>query len=140
MNFIDRLLGRTPPAPPPEPLFKAPAPELARTVEAVHRRAFINVQALDASALRMNMWVMYGEQLAIVTGCDAAGQVEIALQKDDGFALVELDAKDKAVNAVHTVEPGSLRHARIEEIPSWRFEGEDHIRSFGYISASEVVQ
>lgn len=141
MSFLDRLLGRTAPDPvaPPEPtvIEEAPAP---RAHVAAPRREFVNVEVLDASALRMNMWAMYGGQLAIVTGCKADGQVEITLQKEDGTTLVELDDKDKAINAVRLVEPGSLRHARIEEIPAWRFQGEDHIRSFGYISQSEVAQ
>lgn len=135
MRLFDKLFGRAEAG-----VVVAPDLAEARVHIAAPEREYVNIEMLDASALRMNMWVIYGDQLAIVTGCDAAGMVRIALQKDDGTALVELDEKDRAVNAVRSVEPASLRHARIEEIPAWRHEGEDHLRSFGYISASEVVQ
>jgi hypothetical protein len=133
MSFLDFIGFKRAPAL-PEPAAVAP-----QTVVAIPRRPFINTEALDAAGLRMNMWVMAGQDLGILTGCRIDGLAEVTLQKPDGTTRMELDAKDQAVPAVRVVERAGLRHARIEEIPESRHEGADQLRSFGYISASEVV-
>lgn len=101
-------------------------------------RAFVNNAALDAAGLRRGMHAMseaYG--YAIITGARIDGLAEITLQKPDGTTRMELDENDKAVPAVRLVPMDTLRMARIEEIPASRHEGADHLRSFGYVNASE---
>lgn len=129
MSLFDRILGRV----------AAPAP--AGRTFVVPPRPFINTHALDAAGLRRGMWAKstMGHGLAIITGARIDGMAEITLQKQNGTTLMELDEQDQAVPAVRVVEMSTLRMAYIEEIPESRHEGADHLRSFGYISASEVA-
>jgi hypothetical protein len=137
MQFLDKLLGR---APAPSPI--AVLPDRSSTVVqqlVVPPRAVVNTPALDAAGLRRGMWVISCMGLAILTGARLDGLAEITLQKADGMTMMELDATDKAVPAVRIIAMNQMRAAHIEEIPDTRHEGADHLRSFGYISASEVA-
>lgn len=111
----------------------------ARSVAIQLARPFINTHALDAAGLRRGMHVMSAHGYAILTGARIDGLAEITLQKADGTTRMELDEQDKAVPAVRVVEMAGLRAAHIEEIPESRHQGADHLRQFGYISASEAA-
>lgn len=130
MNFLDKLMGRA-----GEPVENS---EAGRTLVVPSERPFVNTYALDNAGLRRGMWVMSGAGLAIITGARLDGLAEITLQKPDGATRMELSEQDQAVAAVRVVDMTTLRAAHIEEIPDSRHEGEDHLRGFGYISASEA--
>ena len=129
MSLIDKLLGRTP----------VPLPDLAPAQRlVVPPRPFVNTQALDEAGLRRGMWVMSSDGLAIITGARIDGLGEITLQKADGTTRMELDENDRAVPAVRVVDLSTISMARFEEIPASRHEGAAHLRSFGYVNASEA--
>jgi hypothetical protein len=134
-----------------------------RSIAIALTRPFINKPALDAAGLRRGQWVVCADGIGILTACGDVvieeavysddeqedGTVDlikpeviglratVTLVKPDGTTLVEL-LHDKAVPALRIVEIETLRAAYIEEIPDTRHEGADHLRSFGYISASEA--
>lgn len=111
---------------------------VARSVEIVLARPFVNVRALDAAGLRIGMWVTTSNGVGILTGCRIDGLGEVTLAKPDGTTKMELNSDDKAVPAVCCRALVDLRAAFIEEIPASRHEGEDHLRGFGYVNASEA--
>lgn len=125
MSFIDRLFGRG-------------APATGRTHAATPERPFVNLHALNAAGLRRGQWVMSASGIGILTGARIDGLAEVTLQKPDGTTRMELDEDDKAVPAVRLTDMANLRAAFIEEIPDARHEGAEHLRSFGYINASEA--
>lgn len=110
----------------------------ARSFVVAPDRPFINLPAIGAAGLRRGQWVVCADGVGILTGARLDGMGEVTLQKDDGYTRMELDANDKAVPAVRVVDMSTLRAARIEEIAAWRHEGDDHVRSLGYISTSEA--
>lgn len=127
MAFLDLFRAPADPAPVPQSLH----------VDVAALRPFVNKPALVDAGLRRGMWVMSASGLAIITGARADGLADITLQKPDGLTMMEL-VNDQAVAAVRIVAMDDLRAAHIEEIPDTRHEGADHLRSFGYISASEA--
>lgn len=117
---------------------QAPAEPLPQSLQVELARPFVNLHALDAAGLRRGQWVMSASGIGILTGARIDGMAEVTLIKPDGSTRMELDDKDQAVPAVRVIDMGTLRAAHIEEIPDTRHEGADHLRSFGYISASEA--
>lgn len=134
MGLLDFFTGR-------DAVVAAPvADPAARFVVIPVERPFVNRPALDAAGLRRGQWVMSPDGVGIITGARIDGLAEVTLQKQDGTTLMELSADDKAIPAVRMATMDSLRAATIEEIPGTRHEGADHLRSFGYVSASEAAQ
>lgn len=117
------------------------APE-ARTVLAMPPRPFVDTDLLGNHGLRLRMWCQVGGLLAIITGTGPDGLVEVTLQKSDGTTQMELNDQDQAVPAVRLVPAHTIERATIEMIPASRHpdvDHETHLRSFGYLSASEIA-
>jgi hypothetical protein len=135
MTFLDTLLGRAPAV--------ATDPN-ARTLVVPAEQPFLNVAALKAAGRQKAEWVMTPSNgLGILTGCGIDGRGEVTLVKDDGTNKMMLDAQDKAVPFVVTVDLADLRRAYIDEIPACRHpdvDHEEHLRAFGFILSTEAAQ
>lgn len=124
MNFLDKLLGRSP----------AQVPAVDPLIQAfeVPPRPVVNVAALDAASKRLGMWVVDAAGVGILTGARANGDAEVTLIKPDGSTVMTIGADDKAVPHVVTCPLNALRQARIHEIPESRRGDPAQLAALGY--------
>lgn len=130
MRLLDKLLGRTPPAPAPALIL---ASDPVATIVAEPQRPFINTRALERAGKRPGMWVINSaNEVGILTGCRLDGLGEVTLQRADGCTMMELDEHDKAVPVVRVTDLDALRQADIEEIPHFRRGDDKALLAMGY--------
>lgn len=134
ISFLDRLMGRAPAAADGAPQLEAP-----QSLVVPPTAPFVHHDALRGADLRKGMWAVTKDgDVGIITGCRIDAMAEVTLIKPDGSTRMMLDENDKAIPHVVLSELADLRPAYIEEIPASRHEGEEHLRSFGYIKQSEA--